>query len=70
MQLIFEHFQTVLLSIMLGLLHGLVFLPVMLSWFVGGSCLPSIYNKVLSLFHTPGAYAHTKSDHASELCSS
>ncbi|MCP9260968.1 Patched domain-containing protein 3 [Dirofilaria immitis] len=37
---------TVFLSIMLGLLHGLVFLPVMLSWFVGGSCvLPSINDK-------------------------
>uniref|UniRef100_A0A0R3QDE5 SSD domain-containing protein n=1 Tax=Brugia timori TaxID=42155 RepID=A0A0R3QDE5_9BILA len=37
---------TVSLSIVLGLLHGLVFLPVMLSWFVGGSCvLPSIDDK-------------------------
>uniref|UniRef100_A0A915PT93 SSD domain-containing protein n=1 Tax=Setaria digitata TaxID=48799 RepID=A0A915PT93_9BILA len=30
---------TVFLSIVLGLLHGLIFLPVMLSWFVGGSCV-------------------------------
>ncbi|KAM3721406.1 Patched domain-containing protein [Dirofilaria immitis] len=45
--MIVTFFKTVFLSIMLGLLHGLVFLPVMLSWFVGGSCvLPSINDKV------------------------
>ncbi|VDO40059.1 unnamed protein product [Onchocerca flexuosa] len=45
--MIVTFFKTVFLSIVLGLLHGLVFLPVMLSWFVGGSCiLPSIEGKV------------------------
>uniref|UniRef100_A0AAF5PZN4 SSD domain-containing protein n=1 Tax=Wuchereria bancrofti TaxID=6293 RepID=A0AAF5PZN4_WUCBA len=45
--MIVTFFKTVSLSIVLGLLHGLVFLPVMLSWFVGGSCvLPSIDDKV------------------------
>ncbi|VDN07511.1 unnamed protein product [Thelazia callipaeda] len=40
--MIITFFKTVLLSIVLGLLHGLVFLPVMLSIFVSGSCvLPS-----------------------------
>ncbi|CAG9537740.1 unnamed protein product [Cercopithifilaria johnstoni] len=34
--MIVTFFKTVLLSIVLGLLHGLIFLPVMLSWFVGG----------------------------------
>ncbi|VDK63891.1 unnamed protein product [Onchocerca ochengi] len=45
--MIVTFFKTVFLSIVLGLLHGLVFLPVMLSWFVGGSCiLPSIEEKI------------------------
>ncbi|VDK66509.1 unnamed protein product [Gongylonema pulchrum] len=37
--MIVTFFKTVFLSIALGLLHGLVFLPVMLSLFVGGSCI-------------------------------
>uniref|UniRef100_A0A0R3RUM8 SSD domain-containing protein n=1 Tax=Elaeophora elaphi TaxID=1147741 RepID=A0A0R3RUM8_9BILA len=37
--MIVTFFKTVLLSIVLGLLHGLVFLPVMLSWFISGSCM-------------------------------
>ncbi|VDM46204.1 unnamed protein product [Toxocara canis] len=39
------HLQTVFLSIVLGLLHGLVFLPVMLSLFVRGSCIAGSSNR-------------------------
>lgn len=37
--MIVTFFKTVFLSISLGLLHGLVFLPVALSLFVRGSCI-------------------------------
>lgn len=37
--MIVTFFKTVFLSISLGLLHGLVFLPVTLSLFVRGSCI-------------------------------
>ncbi|KHN86876.1 Patched domain-containing protein 3 [Toxocara canis] len=43
--MIVTFFKTVFLSIVLGLLHGLVFLPVMLSLFVRGSCIAGSSNR-------------------------
>lgn len=40
--MIVTFFKTVFLAISLGLLHGLVFLPVALSLFVRGSCIANI----------------------------